>query len=70
MSKELRASAKCLSESREGFTEIYIDYHWIITIIYNAHREKGLSTFWYDGMLVIAKQVASNKSYLLLKMQT
>jgi hypothetical protein len=31
--KELSASAKCLSESREGFIEVYIDNRWIIVIV-------------------------------------
>ncbi len=33
VSKELSASAKSLSESREWFIEVYIDNQWIIVII-------------------------------------
>ncbi len=36
VSKELSASAKCLSESREGFIEVYIDNQLIIIIVYIA----------------------------------
>ncbi len=34
VSKELSASTKSLSESRECFIEVYIDNRWLIVIVY------------------------------------
>ncbi len=48
VSKELSASAKSLSSSRECFIEVYIDNQWIIVIVYLVYlvRNIRLGSFW------------------------
>jgi hypothetical protein len=61
VSKELSASAKSLSESRECFIEEYIDNRWLIIIVV---RENKLFAFifgdlFWASLIFASKAVAS-----------
>ncbi len=61
VSKELGASAKSLSESRECFIEVYIDNWWLIIIVYNERVQFQLfeQFGYYDCVIDLAKTAAA-----------